>query len=153
MILQHCFYRLLFSGGTLFFTTSITVITHTDTINCFRCIVLLYTYTKYFDGNSDQVAHVYRTIGIFGEKNISSVTALDLFKCFKLIKQQRLLLACAPTSELPSYIRIMIYTKYKEEEGPILELSLWILIKKAYHCTAGNKKYISLSYLCIHKFT
>ena len=38
----------------------------------------------------------------FGSKNIRSVTALDVVKCLTQIKYQRLLLECAPTSELPS---------------------------------------------------
>ena len=37
-------------------------------------------------------------------EEIRFVTALDLIKCLKQIKLQRLLLTCAPISELPSYL-------------------------------------------------
>ena len=37
-------------------------------------------------GNSEHVAHARINIGIFGEKNVSFVTALDFIKCFKQIK-------------------------------------------------------------------
>ena len=55
------------------------------------------------DGNSDHVAHACRKIDILREKNRS----LDLIKCLKQIKQQRLLLTCAPISMLPSSMRTM----------------------------------------------
>ena len=55
------------------------------------------------DGNSDHVAHARRKIGLFGEKKLRFVFALDLIKCLKEIEEQRSLLKCAPISELPSY--------------------------------------------------
>mgnify|MGYP001324144585 CR=1 FL=1 len=36
------------------------------------------------------------------------MTALDLIKCLKKIKSQKLLLTCAPISELPSNISIIV---------------------------------------------
>ena len=47
------------------------------------------------------VAHACRKNSIFGEKKIRFVTALDLIKCRIQVKQQRLLVTCAPISELP----------------------------------------------------
>ena len=64
-----------------------------------------------YEGNSEHAAHACRKIGVFWEKNATQVnfnylvvTALDLIKFLK----QRLLLTCAPVSELPSDIYIMV---------------------------------------------
>ena len=56
--------------------------------------------TYILDGNSEHVAHVGRKIGLFGEKEIKFLTALELIKCLKQIKLQRLFLRCAPISVL-----------------------------------------------------
>ena len=45
----------------------------------------------------------------FRIKDIRFVITLDLFKCHKHIKQQRLLLTCAPISRLPSNISTKIH--------------------------------------------
>ena len=42
------------------------------------------------------------------ENNLIFATALDLNKCLEQIKSPRLLHTCAPTSELPFNIRILI---------------------------------------------
>ena len=55
------------------------------------------------DGNTEH-------IGPFRRKNIRSVTVLDLTKNLQLIKLEILLRTCAPISELPSYISIMLLT-------------------------------------------
>ena len=47
-------------------------------------------------------------IGI-SEKKIRFVTDVDLIKCLKQIKHQRLLLTCTPISELPSNIGSMFF--------------------------------------------
>ena len=49
-----------------------------------------------------------RGLKVFLERIIRVVTALELIKCLKQVKQQRLLI-CAPTSELPPNKRTMIY--------------------------------------------
>ena len=49
------------------------------------------------DGNSGHVAHGWKKMGIFGEKN-SLCDCSRFIKCFK----QRLRFTCAPISELPS---------------------------------------------------
>ena len=51
---------------------------------------------------------------LFGEK----VTALDLIKCIRQIKYQRLLLTCAPISKLPSNISAMIWSMSCYGHGP-----------------------------------
>ena len=51
---------------------------------------------------------------------LSLVTALDLFKCLKQIKQESLLLTCAPISELPSNISTMVVE--------VLFVSFWFLM-------------------------
>ena len=66
----------------------------------------VYSMVLILDGNLGHVAHSSRKIGLFGEK-IRFVTALDLNKCLKLIKEQRLLLTCAHISELHSNKGIM----------------------------------------------
>ena len=48
---------------------------------------------------------------LFRTKNIQFVTALNQIKCLKHIRWQRLLLTCAPISELPSNIGTMSGTK------------------------------------------
>ena len=45
---------------------------------------------------------------VFSEEKIRWVTSLDLSKCFKQIKKQRLLLMCVSISELPSDISTMV---------------------------------------------
>ena len=55
------------------------------------------------DGNSEHEAHARWKIGLFGfKKKNRFVTALKLIRCLKHIKYRRLLLICAPFSELPS---------------------------------------------------
>ena len=44
---------------------------------------------------------------VFSDTNIRFVAALDLIKGLKQIKYERLLLTCAPISELPSNISAM----------------------------------------------
>ena len=38
------------------------------------------------DGNTEHVAHVWRKIGLFEQKNILFVTAFDLIKCLEHVK-------------------------------------------------------------------
>ena len=56
--------------------------------------------------NSEYITHERRKIGNSLRKKIRGVTALVLIKCLKQIKVQRMLLTCAPFSELPSNIGI-----------------------------------------------
>ena len=49
---------------------------------------------------------------IFSENKIQFVTALDLIKGLKNVKQQRLLFTCAPISELPSNQSTMFYSHH-----------------------------------------
>ena len=60
------------------------------------------------DGNSERI----KEESIFFEKKIRFVAALDLIKCLKQIKCQRLFLACAPFSELQSSISTMLQAGY-----------------------------------------
>ena len=53
------------------------------------------------DGNSGHVAHGRRKLF---RKKVGISTSLDLIKCLKPTKKQRLLLTRAPVSELPSNI-------------------------------------------------
>ena len=46
-------------------------------------------------------------MNLFRGKKIRFVTALDLIKCIQHIKQQRLLLTCAPILDLPTYMSTM----------------------------------------------
>ena len=48
---------------------------------------------------------------VFSEIKIWNLTALDLIKCLKKFKDQRLLLKCAPISELPPNISTMINSR------------------------------------------
>ena len=48
---------------------------------------------------------------VFSEIKIRYLTALDLIKCLKKFKDQRLLLKCAPISELPPNISTMINSR------------------------------------------
>ena len=59
---------------------------------------------------------------VFSKKKILFVTTLDLIKCLKQIKQQRLLTMCAPISVLPPNIGTMGQT---DKHFPIL---LFILL-------------------------
>ena len=63
------------------------------------------------DGYIEHVAHVYRKIGLFWEK-YPICDALDLIKCIKQIKYQRLLLTCALFSELPSNISTKAWSEF-----------------------------------------
>ena len=65
---------------------------------------------KYKDGNSEHVAHICNKKGYFWGGKIRFMTALDLNKCLKLIKLQRLLLTFALISKLPSNISTMTHT-------------------------------------------
>ena len=48
----------------------------------------------------------------FSGKNTRFVTDPDLIRCLKYIKYWRLLLTCAPISELPSDVRTMLKHLY-----------------------------------------
>ena len=58
------------------------------------------------DGISEYFAHEWRKIGLLAEQ-IRFATALDLIKCLKHIKWQRLVCICAPSSGSPSNISTM----------------------------------------------
>ena len=80
----------------------------TNLLNVILCVYrsFLLTWQPWVlrsDGNSEHVAHPWRRTGHFGKK-IKYVTGLDLFKCLKQIKLQRLILTYAPDYELPSNI-------------------------------------------------
>ena len=67
------------------------------------------------DGNNiAYVPHDMKENKSLWRKNIRFTTALDLIKYFKQIKLQRLLLTCAPFSDLPSDISTMIIKVNKE---------------------------------------
>ena len=61
------------------------------------------TMVLILDGNSEHVAHALNEIGLFGEKQIRFVTALDLNKCFEY---QNLHLTCAPISDIYHLVHI-----------------------------------------------
>ena len=54
--------------------------------------------------NSELVAPAWRKIGPLWKKKIRYLPALDLMKCLKQIRKQRLPLTCEPISELTSNI-------------------------------------------------
>ena len=64
------------------------------------------------DGISEHVSHTYRKIRSFHRKKVWFLTALYLIKYLK----QKLLLACTPFSELPSYISTVPYLPKQEEQ-------------------------------------
>ena len=88
------------------------------------------------DGNSEFDAHARKKKGLFGEK-IQFVTALDIIKCLKDIKWQRLLHMCAPISELPSNIQVLWYRLRATNQG---YLTIWFNIRSCAHtiCTLLN---------------
>ena len=59
------------------------------------------------DGNTEHIAQPCSKKGIL-KNNFKFSTDVDLSKCLKQIKLPILLYTCAPFSELPSNIRIMI---------------------------------------------
>ena len=70
------------------------------------------------DGNLGHIAHAELKKVFLEEKKDRFVTALDLIKCLKQIKQQRLLPTCAPMSELQYNISTMMnitYVMYKKK--------------------------------------
>ena len=83
------------------------------------------------DGNSEHVAHASRKIGLSREKKNRFVAALDLIKCLKQKKKQRLVLKCAP--ELPSYIRTM--TLQQEKQLNILQIKVNFICLEKKLCT------------------
>ena len=62
------------------------------------------------DGNSEHVAHAWKKWVFPKRHKIRFVTTLNLIKCLKHIKKQRLRLTCAPISDLPSNISTMLGT-------------------------------------------
>ena len=62
---------------------------------------LLFFMVLILDGNSELVARMKEKKEAFRILNIRFVTTLDLIKCLKHIKYQRLLLKIAPISVLP----------------------------------------------------
>ena len=71
-------------------------------------------------GNLEHVAHAWRKIDLFEEKYIRFATALDLIKFLIQIKYQRLILTCAPISELPfniSTMRVNMSTENAAKHG------------------------------------
>ena len=64
---------------------------------------------------TSNMLRVYEGIIVFLEKKII-VSVLDLIKCLKQIKQQLVLLTCAPNSELPSNISTMLLTLRRVSE-------------------------------------
>ena len=54
---------------------------------------------------------------VFSDEKIGVMTALELVKSLKQVKEQRLLLTCAPVYALPSYIRTMARSTFFREKG------------------------------------
>ena len=90
------------------------------------------------DGTSELAAYAWRKLGLFWEK-IQFVAALDLIKCRKQIKQQRLFPTVEFIFELPSNISTMhIAHKNMQDMGVQIYLLGWkkiegIRITRKYH--------------------
>ena len=63
----------------------------------------LYTYAWDLYQVTKNMFRTHEEKQVFSEKKIRFVTALDLIKCLKQIKQQKLLLTCTSIYQTPSY--------------------------------------------------